>query len=303
MKNYSFIYIIFAASIWWIEWVLFLPHLYSLPVTLVVCIQTWILSLLLTPFFVSHFKNIKKIWKHDWFVIIGIALLWGVIGILAITKAFFYMNYIHLSIVVLIQKLQPLFAITFAVIFLKEKLHSHFILWSIWALIWTYIMTFWFNSPIHTGWNVWYAIILSFVAAMSFGITTVLTRKFVQHVPPLDAMYLRFVFSALILTVIILINWDYTSFSQVTNNNMLYFSFWIATGWLWIFLFNTWLKNTKASVSTLCELAFPLTVILLEFFIKDKTLTSIQLIWICILLISVSQVVKKRKKKVYNKQY
>ncbi len=294
MKKYSYIYIILAASLWWVEGVLLLPHLYSLPVALVVFIQTGILTLLLTPFFIKRFKKFKKLNSQDWLVIILLSFLWWVIGIMAITKAFFFANYINLSIVVLIQKLQPVFAIALASVFLKEKLHSKFLLLSASALIWTYIMTFWFSFPniggekelVTAAW-------LAFIAAMSFWATTVLTRKFLTKVDPLDWTYLRFVFSSLILAIILFFTGDYSSFSSISSENMMYFSIIVLTGGIGIFLFNRWLKYTKASISTLCELAFPLTAILLEFFVRWNALSLIQWIWAGILLVSVGFIVKK----------
>jgi drug/metabolite transporter (DMT)-like permease len=44
------------------------------------------------------------------------------------TKALSYIQYIDLSVVVLLQKLQPLFAISLAAIILKEKITQKFLL-------------------------------------------------------------------------------------------------------------------------------------------------------------------------------
>lgn len=293
-KQNSFIYIIAAATLWGIEWILLLPHLYSLPVALVVFIQTTILTLLLTPFFIKRFKHFKKLTKKDWLIISGLSFLWWVIWIIAITKSFFFVNYVNLSIVVLIQKLQPVFAILLAWIFLKEKLNSKFLWWSAVALLGAYIMTFGFSLPnMDTWWNLLFASGLALIAAVSFASTTVLTRTFLQKINPLDWTYLRFMLSALFLWVIILITGDYTSIAQISAENMKYFAIIVATGGVWIFLYNLWLKSTKASIGTLCELAFPLTAILLEFFVRWNILSPVQWVWVVILFVSVTMITIK----------
>ncbi|MCD5380744.1 DMT family transporter [Candidatus Gracilibacteria bacterium] len=293
-KKYSFIYIIIAATLWGIEGVLLLPHLYSLPVALVVFVQTTILTVLLTPFFIKRFKHFKKLTKKDWLIISGLSFLGGVIGIIAITKSFFFVNYVNLSIVVLIQKLQPVFAILLAGIFLKEKLNSKFLLWSGLALFGAYIMTFGFSLPnMNTGGNLLFASALALIAAVSFASTTVLTRTFLQKINPLDGTYLRFALSALFLGVIILLTGDYSSISQISTENMKYFSIIVVTGGIGIFLYNLGLKSTKASIGTLCELAFPLTAILLEFFVRGNILSSVQWIGVVILFVSVGMITPK----------
>ena len=81
-----------------------------------------------TPFFIKRFSSLKQLKKKDWLAFFGVALLGGAIGTMAITKALFYVNFVNLSVVILLQKLQPVFAISLATIFLKEKLPKEFFL-------------------------------------------------------------------------------------------------------------------------------------------------------------------------------
>ena len=106
------------------------PSLYSLPVPIVVLIESAIVAVLLTPFFIKKFSSLKKLRKKDWLAFFGVALLGGAIGTMSITKALFYVNFVNLSVVILLQKLQPVFAILLATIFLKEKLPKEFFLWA-----------------------------------------------------------------------------------------------------------------------------------------------------------------------------
>ena len=63
-----------------------------------------------------------------------LSLFGGAVGTLAIVKALFLVNFKALTIVVLLQKLQPVFAITLAALLLGEKLKRNFLLWSALAI-------------------------------------------------------------------------------------------------------------------------------------------------------------------------
>ncbi|MDP2362878.1 MAG: EamA family transporter, partial [Ignavibacteria bacterium] len=95
-------FVIIAASLWAVDGIVLRPSLYSLPVTLVVFIESIIVALILTPFFRKHFPVIKNLTSKDWLAFLGVALFGGAIGTMAITKALFYVDYVNLSIVVFI---------------------------------------------------------------------------------------------------------------------------------------------------------------------------------------------------------
>ena len=147
MKRFAPFFVILAASLWAIDGIVLRPVLYNLPVSLVVFIESTIVAVLLTPILIINLKNLKELELKDWIAFAGVALLGGAIGTMAITKALFYVDYINLSIVILIQKLQPVFAIILARIFLKEKLSSKFFFWGGLAIIGAYFMTFGFSFP------------------------------------------------------------------------------------------------------------------------------------------------------------
>ena len=96
------------------------PYLYKLPVPVVVFIESTIVALLLSPFLVRKLNILKLLQIKDWLSFFGVALFGGVIGTMAITKALFYVNFVNLSIVVLMQKLQPVFALFLTAGLLRE---------------------------------------------------------------------------------------------------------------------------------------------------------------------------------------
>jgi len=63
-----------------------------------------------------------------------------------------------------------------------------------------------------------------------------------------------------------------------------------STGGPAIFLYYYGLKRITASVATICELAFPLTAVVLEYILRQNILSAIQWIGALVLLFSIIQV-------------
>lgn len=288
----SSIYVVIAASLWAVDGIVLRPSLYTLPVTLVVFIESTIVALLLTPFFRKHFNVLKNLAPKDWLAFIGVALFGGAIGTMAITRALFYVDFVNLSIVVFIQKMQPIFAIALAGLLLKEKLKKEFFIWAGLAIAGAYIMTFGFNFPnLKTGDKTTIAALFALLAAFSFGSSTVLSKRALRNVSYELGTYLRFSITALIMLVIVLSSGTVESVSQINSQQ-----FWIfliiafSTGGPAIFLYYYGLKNISASVATICELAFPLVAVVLEYFVHGNILSPVQWIGAAMLLISIIKV-------------
>ena len=292
LKKLAPFFVIVAASLWAIDGIVLRPALYTLPVTLVVFVESTIVALLLTPFMIKYFSKVRELNRGDVLAFIGVALAGGAIGTMAITKALFYVNYINLSIVILIQKLQPVFAITLAAIFLKEKLPNIFFIWGGLAITGAYFMTFGFNLPnLETGDKMTLAAIFSLIAALGFGSSTVLSKRALKNVNFELGTYLRFAISSIIMLIIVISSGTLSSFSSITTNQIYIFSL-IAftTGGPAIFLYYFGLKRISASVASICELAFPLTAVILEFVLRDNILGPVQWVGTAILFLSILRV-------------
>ena len=288
----SSIFVIIAASLWAVDGIVLRPSLYSLPVTLVVFVESSIVAIILAPFFKKYFGVIRSLSPKDWLAFLGVALFGGAIGTMAITRALFYVDFVNLSIVVFIQKMQPIFAIVLAGIFLKEKLKREFFIWAALAIVGAYIMTFGFNFPnLKTGDKTTIAALFALLAAFSFGSSTVLSKRALRNVSYELGTYLRFSITALIMLVIVLSSGTIASVSAITTDQ-----FWIfliiafTTGGPAIFLYYYGLKNISASIATICELAFPLVAVVLEYFVHDNILSPVQWIGAAMLLLSIIKV-------------
>jgi drug/metabolite transporter (DMT)-like permease len=294
LKKFAPLFVIIAASFWGIDGIVLRPELYSLPVTLVVFVESTIVALLLSPFYLTKIRALKNLKTKDWLSFAGVALFGGAIGTLAITKSLFYVNFVNLSIVVLIQKLQPVFALILANILLKEKLPKKFFIWASTAVIGAYVMTFGDNLVnLNTGDKTAEAALFSLIAAFSFASSTVFSKRALRNVDYGLGTYLRFIFSAVILLIIAGSIGDINSFGTVSNHQwMIFFIIAFTSGGLAIFLYYYGLKNISASVATICELAFPLTAIVLEYFIRDNILSLIQWFGVLLLIVSILKVTR-----------
>jgi len=284
--------VIIAASLWAVDGIVLRPSLYSLPVPLVVFVESAIVAILLTVFFIKRFSSLKQLKKKDWLAFFGVALLGGAIGTMAITKALFYVNFVNLSVVILLQKLQPVFAISLATIFLKEKLPKEFFLWAGLAIVGAYFMTFGTTLPnFSTGDKTTIAALFAMLAAFSFSSSTVLSKRALRNVDYEMGTYLRFLFATIIMLIIATTTGDISSITEVTTKQIIIFLI-IAftTGGAAIFLYYYGLKKISASVASICELAFPLTAVVLEYFVHGNILSPVQWIGAAVLLGSILRV-------------
>lgn len=291
-KLFAPLLVVIAASLWAVDGIVLRPSLYSLPVPLVVLIESSIVAVLLTPFFIKKFSSLKHLKIKDWLAFFGVALLGGAIGTMAITKALFYVNFINLSVVILLQKLQPVFAISLATIFLKEKLPKEFFLWAALAIVGAYFMTFGLSAPnFSTGDKTTIAALFALIAAFSFSSSTVLSKRALRNVGYEIGTYLRFLFASIIMMIIAATTGDILSVSEVSTNQIIIFLI-IAftTGGAAIFLYYYGLKRISASVASICELAFPLTAVVLEYVVHGNILSAVQWIGAAVLLISILKV-------------
>lgn len=286
------VFVIIAASLWGIDGIILRPALFTLPVSLVVFVESTIVAILLSPFFIKKFSLLNNLNKKDWLAFFAVALFGGAVGTMAITKALFYVNFVNLSIVVLIQKLQPLFALLFAAVILKERLPKVFFFWAALAIIGAYIMTFGTQLPkIDAGNKTGLAALFGLLAAMSFASSTVFSKRALKNVGFEMGTYLRFLLTAAIMFVVVLSLGKLSSVSNISSNQALIFLLIaVTTGGPAIFLYYYGLKKITASVSTICELAFPLSAVLLEYFVHGNILSLVQWGGVLILMYSIYMV-------------
>src|SRR3989339_467624 len=209
--------IIFAAFLWALDGVVLRPILYTLPVSLVVLTEHGLAFILMLPFLLKAIPELKKLEKGDWLAFFWVALFGGVLGTMLITKALFYVNFVNLSVIILIQKLQPIFALILARIFLKEKMPKIFFFWATLAVVATYFVAFakFFPTFDDNSKNL-LAVICSLGAAFAWGSSTVFSKRALQNVNYKIGTYLRFGLTTALMLVIVTFSGNWGNYSQVS---------------------------------------------------------------------------------------
>jgi drug/metabolite transporter (DMT)-like permease len=269
-----------AAALWGLDGIVLTPQLYRLDISLVVFVLHAFPFVLMNIFLFREYKYLPQFSKSDMLTLFLISLLGGAIGTMAIVKALFLVNFKALTVVVLLQKLQPVFAITLAAILLKEKLQKNFLLWAGIAVLAGYFLTFGFQTPdFSTGNNTALAALFSLLAAAAFGSSTVLSKKILFKYSPFTATFYRYGITAFIMLALILINSKIGGISHVNSHEwMIFVIIGLTTGSGAIFLYYVGLIRVRAMLATIFELCFPITAIILDYFVNGKILTPVQ--WI-----------------------
>lgn len=286
-------FISLAAILWGFDGVVLTPRLFNLDVGFVVFMIHTIPFILMNFFLFKQYKELKKFSNSDFLYMFLIALFGGALGTIAIVKALFLVNFHHLSVVVLLQKLQPIFAIILAYVLLKEKLKERFIEWALVAVIASYFLTFGFSLPnLNTGGNDIYAAIWAIIAAFSFGSATVFGKKIVTKYSFTTTTFFRFGFTSVIMAVYVALTGAY-AFGAITSINWLIFIIIaLTTGSGAIFLYYYGLTKVKAMVSTICELFFPISAIIFDYFINGTVLSTVQWVSAIIMVVAIINITK-----------
>src|SRR3989344_8505834 len=107
-KSYSGpIFILVAATLWAFDG-LIRQNLYSLPPITIIFFEHLFGLLILSPFVYKYIFQ-TKLEKREWWLIVLISALSGLLGTLWFTTALGKVHFISLSVVFLLQKLQPIF--------------------------------------------------------------------------------------------------------------------------------------------------------------------------------------------------
>ncbi len=275
-----------AAIAWGFDGVVLTPRLYNLSVPFVVFLIHAVPFVLMQPFLYKSYLALKKLSPQGWLSLFLVAGTGGALGTLAIVKALFLVNFHHLSVVVLLQKLQPLFAILLAALLLKERVSWRFLGWAVLAICGAYLLTFGLALPdMATGDATALAAMWAVIAAAAFGSATVFGKQLLGKLDFKEATFGRFGMTAVIMLVYLLVTGVFFPFGTMSGINwLIILIIAITTGSGAIFVYYYGLTRVKASVSTICELCLPLSAILFDWIINGSVLAAWQWVGAAVLI-------------------
>ncbi len=267
LKTFGPLFVIIAALLWSFDGLLRIG-LYTLPPSVVVFYEH-LLGIIVLLFFITKWApDLKKMTRKEWVAIAVVSLLSGALGTILYTAALGKVNYIQFSVVVLLQQLQPIWAIAAAAILLKEKVTKSFIGWAALALVAAYFITFKdLTVNLGTGAGTAIAGALALGAGIFWGSSTAISKYVLNKVSFLTATALRFLLAPIFAFIFI------ASFNQVPALFTLTQPQWtslllitLSTGMVALAIYYYGLKKTPARVTTICELVWPASAIFIDYF-------------------------------------
>src|SRR3989344_5384352 len=268
--------IFIAAILWGLDGIL-RRTLFDLPPVSIVFFEHLIGLIIISPFLFRAWKG-ERLSKNEWGAIGLVALLSGVLGTLFFTTALLKVNFIQFSVVFLLQKLQPIFAILAAWLLLKEKITKHYILWAALALLAGYFVTF-PNGVINFAEGGAYVIaaLYALLAAVAWGTSTAFSRFVILNHSHTYVTGLRFLLTTPIALLFVFAlgaapTLTAISAAQIATLTLIA----VSTGMVALWIYYRGLKHTRASVSTIVELAFPVTAIFIDYFLYGTVLAWTQ---------------------------
>lgn len=252
----------------------------ELPSEVVVAGEHAILTVLLLPLVWRMRTQLKSLSKADWVSLLLIGVGASALATVLFTMAFTYGDP---NTPLLLQKLQPVFAVIGAGLILGERVNRRFILFFASALIGAYLITF--PDPMNLSLRTLAPALLASGAALLWAMGTVLGRRMSVTLSPARLTSLRITIGLLTLLPIVAVR---EGLSEFTNAMASSFGSLVLLalipGLLALLVYYRGLRRTAASAASIGELAFPLTAIALNFVAFEAVLTATQ--WFGVALLS-----------------
>jgi drug/metabolite transporter (DMT)-like permease len=270
--------VVFAALLWSVDGLL-RRELYSLPASVIVFWEHLFGFIILLPFILASFKAFKKLTRKQWAAIIGVSFLSGALGTILYTAALTKIQFIPFSVVVLLQQLQPIFAITAAAILLREPLTRKFIGLAGLALVAAYFVSFpELKVELSTGNGTLVAALFAVGAAVAWGVSTAFSKYALKDTSSLHITAARFGFTPLFALLFVFLGGSAGALGDaLTLDNFKYIiAITFSTGMLALLVYYFGLKRIPASRSTILELTWPLSAVFIGYFYLNQGLTLTQ---------------------------
>lgn len=288
------LFVIVAALLWSLDGLLRIS-LYSLPPAVIVFWEHFFGAVVLLAFLPKWVQDLKKMTRREWLAITVVALVSGALGTIFYTAALSKINFTSYSVVVLLQQqLQPIWAIAAAAILLKEKITSRFLVWAALALGSAYLITFPdLRVNLTTGAGTATAGLFALTAGLMWGSSTAISKFVLNKVSYVTATALRFYIAPIFALIFVFGQGQTKALTNLTMPQigiLLVITF--STGLVALAIYYYGLKKTPARITTLCELVWPASAVIIDYFHFHKVLTPTQILGIALLLFAIYKVTK-----------
>lgn len=288
----GFFCIVLAGLLWAIDTLIRYPLLGSgVSAEKIVFVEHLFLSAIFIPVLFKQTKKIGdiKLSTIIYFLIIGVC--GSAIGTLCFTKAFMLINP---SLVILLQKLQPIVAILGARIFLGEKTKPPFYFWGTLSLLGGFLISSPDILPGLSSLDLTPALLgpvalkgytLTLIAVVSWGASTVFGKKLTgQGFDEMQIMGGRFITGFGFMAFYLVtqfggfnLDWNFAVYGKILAMVLL-------SGLMGMYFYYKGLKIISARVTALAEMFFPFSAVAINWVFLDAKLLPVQLLGAVILI-------------------
>lgn len=289
-----------GASLWGTDTVLRRPLAGAVSSLLVVFYEHLALSAVLLPVCIATRDQWRRLRGAEWAAVLGIAWGGSALGTLCFTQAVAIGNP---TTAVLLQKLQPLFAVLFAALLLGERFARRHWLYLVLAMAGAYLVSFGDRSllalfrspPTLEAPAPGAAALLAAGAAVLWGGSTVLGRYLTPSLSFVTLTALRIVVAMPLLLILVLGRSQPLLVSL--DRRQLASLLWLALvpGLAALLLYYRGLRGTPATLAAIAELCFPASATLLNWVFLGAGISAMQLGGFVLLWVVILQMQRERR--------
>lgn len=295
-SGWSLWFIAIGAGMWGLDAIFILALQKSFTSTEIVLLEHILLAAFSIPVLIWKRAEVRKLNVLDWGAVLFVA--WGGSAIASILfnqglQVGLAAN--NVNVVLILQKLQPLFAVLLATIVLGERLRRGYWLLFIVAMFGAYLLTFGFQVPETATKGALGSGMYALGAAVLWGGSTVMGKRIVTKVSYPTMTALRFGVALPFLFGIVSLQSPHVGAMAAALTrlpvlaNLLYQT--IVPSLLSLLVYYRGLNGVRASYATLAELAFPATGLFVNWLFLHQTIHLAQwigfaIVWLAVLRLS-----------------
>ncbi len=276
--------ILIACFLWALDTLIRYPLVESglSPIT-IVFYEHLILSLVFAWGAISSLKRIGELTVSHIFSFFVVGCVGSALATVAFTESFHFLNP---SLVILLQKLQPVIAIFLAAIVLKEPIEKKFIIWAAFCMIggllvsspdierFYYLMVSDFSLVVSDSAVKGYVLVL--VSIVGWGSATVFGKKLTMAGFETRAI-LSGRFLAGFLALLPFVSWNRSLILPHGEDYLRIFIMVFISGGMAMWFYYQGLKRISAKTAAIAEMFFPFFAIIVNWIFLGKQLTDLQL--------------------------
>ena len=276
----SFVFVVLGTLLWSVDTLIRYPLLGTVGADTMVFIEHLYLVLFFVPILVAKKFSFKKMNVRALISFTIIGMVGSAAATLAFTKAF---SMINPSLVILLQKLQPIVAVTLSAVMLKEQINKEFLKYGALAFAGAFAVSFddikpLFSSETAAAAPVLVGYALTLFAVLGWGASTVFGKQLsLNEFSEGEIMAGRFIFGFLFLFAFCAINSSLPAAALDTQVYGKILAMVILSGLLGMYFYYKGMAKLDAHMVSVAELFFPLSAVVINWIFLGKSLSGMQI--------------------------